>query len=76
MKNVERHYTLYVLLAECTAINHNEDCCTSEHICGHNQGNCKTDNDCQSDLTCESTCPHGFPDGSKCCHNSGKFFGQ
>ena len=56
-------------------MNHNEDCCTSEYICGHNQGNCKTDADCQSGLTCESTCPHGFPDGYKCCHNSGKFFG-
>ena len=55
-------------------MNNNEDCCNSEYMCGHNQGNCKTDTDCQNGLTCESTCPFGFPEGYKCCHNSGKYF--
>ena len=65
--------TLYVFLAQCTAINNSEDCCSSINLCGLNQGNCKSDNDCQGDLTCEDTCPVGFPDGYKCCQTSGKF---
>ena len=59
--------------AECTAISTSEDCCSSTgYLCGHNQGNCKTDDDCKGALTCENTCPQGFPSGYKCCYNSGK----
>ena len=60
--------------AECTAISTSEDCCSSTgYLCGHDQGNCKTDDDCKGALTCQDTCPEGFPNGYKCCHNSGKF---
>ena len=65
--------TLFLFLAECTAIDNSEDCCSSINLCGHNQGNCKTDEDCQGDFTCEDTCPDGFPDGYKCCKNLCKF---
>ena len=50
------------------------DCCSINYLCGQGQGNCENDNDCQNGLTCENTCPEGFPEGYKCCHNSGKLF--
>ena len=64
----------YSFSAECTAISTNEDCCSSaSYLCGHNQGNCKSNDDCLNGLTCEDTCPDDFPVGYKCCFNSGKY---
>ena len=68
--------TLYIFTAECsvlTPIEELQDCCDKfDYRCDHNQGNCKSDEDCLGDLTCKDTCPDGFPDGIKCCFNSGK----
>ena len=66
--------TLYIFLAECTATEpFSQDCCSNINLCSIDQGNCKSDADCQSGLTCQDTCPIGFPDGYRCCHNDGEY---
>ena len=76
MLEIKNILTLYIFTAKCSVLTPSEelqDCCNKfTYLCDHNQGNCKSDEDCLSGLTCEETCPDGFPDDIKCCFNSGK----
>ena len=47
-----------------------DGCCTPEQLCGVNEGDCSTDNDCHPGLMCGSkNCPKGvgFGDRADCC---------
>ena len=49
-------------------------CCTTEHRCGINQGDCDSDNECEGTLTCGigNCAGHLFPDNADCCQEPGK----
>ena len=52
-----------------------EGCCTITEPCGEDQGDCTTDEECQSDLVCgENNCGNEFTwETANCCTaNNGK----
>ena len=46
------------------------DCCNEEtKICGENEGDCDSDNDCHAGLKCgHNNCPSTFPSQYDCCY--------
>ena len=52
----------------CGAAASNWDCCTSVNPCIAGDGNCHSDSECESGLTCGfGNCGPGFPTGFSCC---------
>ena len=60
------------LISECQSF---WSCCTTEHRCGINQGDCDSDNECEGTLTCGigNCAGHLFPDNADCCQEPGKW---
>ena len=60
-----------LLISECQSF---WSCCTTDHRCGINQGDCDSDNECEGTLTCGigNCAGHLFPDNADCCQEPGK----
>ena len=54
-----------------------EEFCTTDNPCGVNEGDCDSNNECQTNLICDTTnsCPEslGFASGVDCCISTGKY---
>ena len=45
-----------------------DSCCTTDNLCGLQQGNCKDDSECIYELICgTNNCGKNFPAGTNCC---------
>ena len=65
-----RHYDLnYVCIVGCDGTQGDVDsCCTTDNLCGLQQGNCKDDSECIYELICgTNNCGKNFPAGTNCC---------
>ena len=58
----------------CDCLNGNVKLCTSENTCGHDEGDCNYDNECQPGLKCgTNNCPTslpGFTTTIDCCYKN------
>ena len=59
----------------CNGIGHDYNdyfrgCCTTSNLCGINQGDCDSDDECSGNLVCgTNNCPSPFPSNADCCEN-------
>ena len=56
--------------SHCDCLNGDVKVCTAENPCGHNEGDCNYDNDCQPGLKCgQGNCPAflGYDQSIDCC---------
>ena len=66
---------LYYIDCGCNGIGYgyNEyyrNCCSEINLCGINQGDCDSDDQCDGDLVCgNNNCPSPFPSNADCCKN-------
>ena len=45
-----------------------DSCCTTNNLCGLEQGNCEDDSECIYELICgTNNCGANFPEGTNCC---------
>ena len=73
--NTLKHF--HIIGKACNGIGHDyndyfRECCSTSNLCGINEGDCDSDDECSGDLSCgNNNCPAPFPSNADCCKYPG-----